>query len=52
MQELGRRAGPLAPLDSEMQGWVTCKSTEAVFVLVPQNPHLGVRGQVPYEAQS
>lgn len=49
MQELGRRAGPLAPPDSEMQGWVTCKSTEVEFVLVPQNPHLGVRGQVPRE---
>lgn len=38
-RELGRQAPPLAPKGSEMQGWVTCKSTKAVFFLVPRPPH-------------
>lgn len=38
-RELGRQARPLAPEGSEMQGGVTCKSTKAVFFLVPRPPH-------------
>lgn len=44
------RAGrALAPRGSEMQGWVTCKSTEAPFVLA--RPPRGSEVSCPQEAQ-
>lgn len=44
------RAGrALAPRGSEMQGWVTCKSTEAPFVLA--RPPQGSEVSCPQEAQ-